>query len=373
MKKKNGTILYIGGFELPDKNAAAHRVLNNSKILRNMNYNIVFIGIDKEMEKNKNIFETKKNVQGFISYSISYPKSKHEWIKYLSNIDEYIKIIESIDDIIAVIFYNFQSIAMYKLMKYCKKRGIHNIADVTEWRSSKGENITYRILKDTDTWIRMHILHKKMDGLILISEYLFKYYNKIENRICVPTLMDLSEDKWKNEYTKSNDKLYLVYAGNPGFKDKLNILIEAVSLLEREYQLDIIGITEEQFLKMYPQYLNLKNNKKIIFHGRLPHLETLEYIKKANYSCFFRENDRVTNAGFPTKLAESISCGTPVITNNTSNIKEYVFDLINGVCLENLNINNIVYTLNKTPLIMDTETKRFDYNNFCDCFNNISI
>ena len=30
---EKGTILYIGGFELPDKNAAAHRVLSNGKIL----------------------------------------------------------------------------------------------------------------------------------------------------------------------------------------------------------------------------------------------------------------------------------------------------------------------------------------------------
>lgn len=37
-----GTILYVGGFELPDKNAAAHRVLSNAKIFRELGYNVFF-------------------------------------------------------------------------------------------------------------------------------------------------------------------------------------------------------------------------------------------------------------------------------------------------------------------------------------------
>ena len=29
---EKGTVIYVGNFELPDKNAAAHRVMNNGKI-----------------------------------------------------------------------------------------------------------------------------------------------------------------------------------------------------------------------------------------------------------------------------------------------------------------------------------------------------
>ena len=35
-------IIYIGGFELPDKNAAAQRVIGNSKALRDLGYETVF-------------------------------------------------------------------------------------------------------------------------------------------------------------------------------------------------------------------------------------------------------------------------------------------------------------------------------------------
>ena len=39
----NDEIIYIGGFELPDKNAAAHRVLGNAKILRELGYKVILI------------------------------------------------------------------------------------------------------------------------------------------------------------------------------------------------------------------------------------------------------------------------------------------------------------------------------------------
>ena len=44
-------ILYIGGFELPDKNAAAHRVLSNAKALRDSGKNVILVGINKDLPK----------------------------------------------------------------------------------------------------------------------------------------------------------------------------------------------------------------------------------------------------------------------------------------------------------------------------------
>ena len=40
-----GKVLYIGGFELPDKNAAAQRVLSVGKALREIGYKVFYLGI----------------------------------------------------------------------------------------------------------------------------------------------------------------------------------------------------------------------------------------------------------------------------------------------------------------------------------------
>lgn len=65
MKKR--TILYVGGFELPDRNA--QRVLSVAKIFKSIGYNVIFLGIDKI-----SVEETKKEYFGFESWAIPYPK-----------------------------------------------------------------------------------------------------------------------------------------------------------------------------------------------------------------------------------------------------------------------------------------------------------
>jgi len=83
-----GTILYVGGFELPDKNAAAHRVLSNGKIIRNLDYRLVFLGIDKSLEYVKNFQLSKRKIQNFECWSSPYPKKYFDWFKYLSSINQ---------------------------------------------------------------------------------------------------------------------------------------------------------------------------------------------------------------------------------------------------------------------------------------------
>lgn len=357
---KKGIVLYIGGFEFPDKNAAAHRVLNNAKILKYKGKEVILIGINK----NKN-FVVKEYIQDFLTFSVPYPKNKKEWLKYLININEYIDIIKSLKNVETIILYNFQSIAMLKFMKYCKQNNIKLIADVTEWRSANGENLLYRIIKNYDTWFRMCILHKKMDQLIVISRYLFKYYKNHKNVIYIPPLSDMLDEKWINQYKKSTDILYLVYAGNPGLKDNINILIESLTNVNRKYHLDIIGIDINQYLKNFPSHRAfLINNKKIEFHGRLSHTETLDYVKKANYSCFFRKNNRVSNAGFPTKFVEALSCNTPVLTNKSSDLEDYIKNGKNGFFIDVFTSQCITECIERIPNIVDVETNLFDYTGY---------
>ena len=367
---KDGVILYIGGFELPDKNAAAHRVLSNAKAFRELGKKVVFIGVDKGLPWNSDVLTTRMEVQGFDTYSVPYPKGSRSWIEYLTDIKDYIEICEKIGNVEMMILYNFQAIAMKRLMCYCKKIGIKCCSDVTEWRSAKGEGIIYRILKDSDTWYRMHVLHKKLDGLIVISRYLENYYKNCKNVVYIPALTDKSEAKWNGDYSKATNVLKLVYAGNPGRKDRLDKLISALDLVNREYQLDVIGMTSQQYLEYYPEHQSiLRRHDEIVFHGRMAHLEALDYVKKANYSCFLREDDRVSKAGFPTKFVEAITCGTPVLTNRTSNLEDYLLDGENGVFIDSNDVKSISETINSLPCILSVNRELFDVGQYINSFS----
>ena len=88
---------------------------------------------------------------------------------------------------------------------------------------------------------------------------------------------------------------------------------------------------------------NIKDN--IQFKGRLTHIDTLNEIKKADFSFFIRNNNLVNKAGFPTKFVESLSCGTPVLTNSTSNIEEYISVGVNGFLLDISDYNSLKNSL----------------------------
>lgn len=354
-----GTIIYIGGFSLPDKNAAAHRVLSNGKILNKLGYNIVFIDVDNQLNFKKEGILSYKNVQNFDCWSTPYPKSSKQWITYLSSIEYFLKVLEKYSDVKAVICYNYQALAFMKIKSYCKKNNIKILADCTEWYSTKGNNLLFKIIKGFDSFLRMRIIQKKLDGVIVISRYLQKYYSAIKNVICIPPLVDLSEEKWKTSVNKSNNEgINIVYAGSPGKnKDSLNVIIEALSELKyvSNFVFNIMGMTKDQYLKEYKHHKELIKGLKerLVFHGRLSHTESLKWVKMADFSMFIRENSRMNNAGFPTKFAESISLGTPIVTNETSDLREFLVEGKNGFYLNTHNKElmisklNIILTLDK--------------------------
>ena len=53
-------------------------------------------------------------------------------------------------------------------------------------------------------------------------------------------------------------------------------------------------------------------------------MDAIRIVKESTWSIILRDDNAVVKAGFPTKLVESISCGTPVIANSFSNVLEYL-------------------------------------------------
>jgi len=361
-------ILYIGTFELPDRNAAALRVLGNAKALRESGNQVIFAGISKEGNED-NIIQTQNEVQGFQAYYRRSPDTLKEWLFFIDDIRQYIQLIEHVKSIDMVVFYNFFSIAILKIKRYCKKNNILCTADLTEWYSAKNRKFPVNIMRGIDNEIRMKIIQKHLDGLIVISKYLYDYYKDCKNVIQVPPLVDIDEAKWNKSERNTKEKLFLAYVGIPGMKDKFDVLIEALIHVKREVRLDVVGITYEEFICICPQYSG-KNIKKyqIFFHGKLSHKQALEFVKKADYNVFFREVNRVSMAGFPTKFVESISSGIPVITNKTSNLKDYLNNE-NGILIEDVTEEAVKEVIENIPNTMPVQKDMFSYKKYTELFS----
>lgn len=357
-------VLYIGGFILPEGNAAAQRVMANAKILRELGYEVIFLGtVKRDLEKGKKILQTKRDVYGFEAYEIVYPSSYVSWFNHLFSTKEVNRLIQHIgeENIFGVIAYNYPSIPLKKLLRFCRKNEIKLLSDCTEWAVLEGRvNLKDRV-KNYDTNYRMEKIHPKLDGMIAISRYLFDYYQeRMQQVILLPPLVNKKDAKWKIEESiiLEENFIQLVYAGSPGNgnKDRIDRVIETLSKIKdqvnRKVILNIIGITKAQYLEDFNKKDIPKNIKSNIrFKGRVPHSKALQYIKKAHYSIFIRDKNKITTAGFPTKFVESICCGTPVLTTKTSNIGEYLIEGEFGFFLDDSSDEKLEQTLIKALVV----------------------
>lgn len=385
---KKGTIVYIGGFELPDKNAAAHRVVGNGKALRELGYEVIFIGVNKSQSNTE--LTDGPDVFGFESYRRANPVSLIGWIKDLKNSGNYIKLIESFPNVRAVICYNLPSLLLYTIKSFGRKNKVQVYSDCTEWYDikKKGNSFLKYLIRKLDVYLRMRIINPRLDGVIVISDFLYTYYSRKKiNVIKVPPLVDLSDEKWISPLELNPGKVTeIFYAGTPFslykepmYKDRLDLIIEALWNLKNQgfcFVMHIAGVQKFEVTNNFPQLASKIDelSNSLIFYGKIPHLQVLEKLKHCDFSLFIRYNSWAVRAGFPTKFVESISCSVPVLTNNHSNIHDFLVEGLNGYWLDISSLHLMSESL-KIPLKAERLTiqhmkiecnrnRLFDYRNY---------
>ncbi|PIX10601.1 MAG: hypothetical protein COZ75_00760, partial [Flavobacteriaceae bacterium CG_4_8_14_3_um_filter_34_10] len=215
----------------------------------------------------------------------------------------------------------------------------------------------------------MNILHRKADGVLAISKYLNDFY-KDTNTLLLPPLVDKNSAKWSKVDCKPKDFSDLIYVGSPGngFKDRIDVIILSLSKIKnsvRDFKFTIVGLTKSEYFTIFGRHSIPENViDNVFFEGKKSHKDSIEKIKRADFSIFLRDNSLTNTAGFPTKFVESITCGTPVLTNPSSNISQFLKDgkigyLINNIDNDNIDISLInAINLGKKELI---EMKRECY------------
>jgi glycosyltransferase involved in cell wall biosynthesis len=140
----------------------------------------------------------------------------------------------------------------------------------------------------------------------------------------------------------------LIYVGQPfpvdgrivkesSYKDRLDKVIDILYYLrDMQFVFNIYGLTKDQYLSVIPGQKDLLGvlENKIRFYGYLENHEAIKKIAASDFTVLLRDVNRMTAAGFPTKFVESISCGTPIITNRTSDLEQYLQDGKNGYFVE---------------------------------------
>ncbi len=294
---------------MPDKNAAAQRVMANAQLLREMGFEVSFIGPTKDRTN------AVAEANGFKCEYVDYPKSVGQWLRYITEFVSTEKILAHKPDY--VVLYNFPAVASLRILKTCHKNGIKVIHDLTEWESAT--SFTPReFIHWADINLRMRYCMKKMDGVIAISRYLYDYYKPNTEVVLVPPTIDLQNPKWNRSRLMGN-------------KDRLDRIVEVVQQFP-SIDLNVIGLNKEQYESMFRKIPDSVPNVK--FRGRVPHTEAVKAVCEADFQMLIRDNTLKNRAGFPTKFVESMSCCTPLIATLTSNIGDYLKDGENGFVVD---------------------------------------
>lgn len=367
-------VLYIGGFEMPDGNAAAQRVLGVAKLMRECGYFVQFLGLSRrEIGKGE--------IDGFIYENFPYPQSFSSWLSYLTGGSVFVKAIETISPDI-VVFYNHPALAIEKLNKWCHLHDVKTLADITEWYEPQG-NLVFKIIKGYDTQRRMCHSHFQLDGLINISRYLDDYYASRTNipQLLLPPLVDLEQAKWKQVYEEC-PLIKIAYAGSPGAtKDRLDLIINALADVKtnNEFVFRVIGVTEEQYRTIWHQE---KVPSFVEFKGRMPHEEVIRELLSADFQLFLRPDNLPNRAGFPTKFVETVSSHTLPITNKNNNLTDYLDNGINGFVINSVELADVkevlakVLSLSKDEIIgirSKMDNSIFDYRKFISEFKSFIL
>lgn len=335
----NGTIIYYGGFTLPDKSASANRVVSNGKIFDSLGYRTVFIGVSEEN------FIGLKPVIGYEDmFEIAHPQSNGQWLKRMLSVEHIESIADKYGDVQKVILYNVPMVTLIKAKKVFSKKNIEVCYDCTEWTKDTDGSLPKRLFKAFDEILISNFAHKVADGMIAISSMMEKKYKNSKKLLVLPPLIDINDEIWHQQPGNHEGIFEFCFAGIPdGKKESLDKVVEAFCGIKRsDICLRIIGITENDFSSIYPDCKIEENvREKIIFMGRLTHSETIKYILGCDCYIFIRRSDRRNNAGFPTKFAESYTCGVPIITTNVSDVGEYIKDSGKGCLLKDMSHESI--------------------------------
>ncbi|MDJ0304953.1 glycosyltransferase [Dehalobacter sp.] len=354
----NRQIVIVGEFRFPEGDASAIRILNIAKALRDTgdHVHIIGTGVPGMQDKTDGTYRH----QGF-SYETINTESTSKFKKVMNLLTRSLTAAARIKRLyqhkkidvvmIAVGYGRFVG----PVLHLSRKLGFKVVIDVVEWYDPDHLPFGKWGPFNWDVQLGLRFLFKKARNIIAISTFLEKYYLDADcNVVRIPPMVDLEEKEWccLDASVKAGKHRKIIYAGNPGAKDLLLELIKSLYSLKINglyLDMDIYGVDISWLKAMFGVEAHILDEleEQIKAYGRVSHSEVIQAVKNSMFSVLVRPDKRYANAGFPTKVVESLAAGTPVILNYTSDLSLYIQDGIEGLIIKECSSSEITTTLER--------------------------
>ncbi|RIV76040.1 glycosyltransferase [Pelagerythrobacter aerophilus] len=344
------TIIYVGGFELPDRNAAAQRIRNNARVFRSLGYRVVLVGVSRARAYDRTLHPADNGGDDVEAWEIGYPHQRSHWFDHIRS-DWLLRAltkqgIVTASEVSAVICYNYPAVAQMRIARLARRWGAAALADCTEWYARRPWTSPANIIKNLDVPLRMHCVNRRMDGLITTAPFITAFYRPTGlPMVEIPTLMEGPEGEGVTESLGRPMPLFAVASGfaegarAESIHDRIDWILELLdgaAALGADFRLQVAGVDRSRYLSVFPRHRILLDRlgERVELLGRLPRNEVLRLLQESAFAFVLRHESRVTLAGFPSKYSEAISFGTPCIINAVPSVSAYHVEGRTGFALD---------------------------------------
>jgi glycosyltransferase involved in cell wall biosynthesis len=174
-----------------------------------------------------------------------------------------------------------------------------------------------------------------MDGLVIISkelEYYKSYLKGQKEPIIVPIIIET--DLFQNIITNKNiGREYIAYCGDMnGYKDNVQGLILSFSLIVKQFPyIDLILLgPQKNNSNLHDLVKELKLNERVKFLGNVDRECLLTHLYNAKILALYKYDNIQNKGNFPSKIAEYLLTGKPVLTTSIGVLTDYLIDKKNA-------------------------------------------
>ncbi|MEK5030433.1 glycosyltransferase [Paenibacillus sp. FSL R7-0302] len=345
-------IAIVGGFLFPYGDAAGARYRLLAKSLKKLNtevyvisqlpyvpreddYNIENDNYEFEGIRYESVIKRETTQKKYLTSSLNLIEAYNESAKSLENLIK----LEGID----IILYsgNF-NIAFRSIFKVARKYGVPVVNDVMEWFSSFVFHGGAFHPLSWDHEYYMRVINKRVDGLLVISSYLEKYYKKTSLPLLrVPSIGEFNNLPVVSEQKKDNNyPIKIGYYGTPSIKDGIYEMIQAINILSEkkcDFKFYLAGDDGRSgHLKKVIEIVNSNKllSEKIVIMGKINQEDIPVFFSNCDILILTRPNMRFAKAGFPQKIPEYMSLGKPIVVTDVGDISMYVRHEVDGLIVK---------------------------------------
>lgn len=360
-----GQILIIGEFRFPEGDAASIRTMSLARVCRDLGFSMTVIGKGQLRRK-----DYESDLQGYYIEGIRYETmnpapitSRQRLLRPLSRILLSASTLESLNtnDTRAIIINACDSARHVPFVSaFCKRKSIPLIADVCEWYDPRQMaygrlNPAYYIFSAV-----FHYYLPRLRNFIVVSKLLERQFTgKGRNVMRIAAPFDVANVACSDKTPK--DRLVLLYAGMAGRKDLLREVIVALARLSSDersrIEFRLLGPTKQDLLSLLGKSAGVLNllGDTVKPLGRVSREEVLQALQSAHFTILLRPDMRYANAGFPSKVAESLAAGTPVLLNFTSDLAEYLGDGAAALEIHDCSLPEVTRAIRRALQLTPTE------------------